>query len=225
MFKDTGNLNAGSNLSIAIYCYTGITRYEVKDTNPRYSSLNGLIYSKDGKALTAVPARYNAAMEIPEGTERWLREAMWADGGSTVDGLLKDCPGVTLPASLGYIEQEQLAMLNRLHANRAGTANPFTITLDPANTAFYLDETGALCKTCPLRSRRSPGTGTGSTARPPPFPSAPRGRSCGISGITGTRARRNGSSAPTVTRPMIPILSPGSGRAARSIAGSRTGTA
>ena len=54
MFKDTGNLNAGSNLSIAIYCYTGITRYEVKDTNPRYSSLNGLIYSKDGKALTAV---------------------------------------------------------------------------------------------------------------------------------------------------------------------------
>ncbi len=144
VYKDTGNLNAGSNLSIAIYCYTGITDYAVKDTNPRYSSRNGLIYSKDGKSLMAVPARYAAAMELPEGTERWEREAMWADGGSTVDGLLKNCPGVSIPASLTYIETEQLAMLNRLHANRAGGANPFTITLDPANPAFRLNEDGTL---------------------------------------------------------------------------------
>jgi len=156
VFKDTGNLNAGSNLSIAIYCYTGITRYEVKDTNPRYSCRNGILYSKDGTEVTAVPARYAAAMDLPEGVERWSREAMWAEGSSTVDGLLKDCPGVSLPASLVYIEQEQLAMLNRLHENRAGTDHPFTITLDPANTAFYLDETGALCKTEPITITAQP---------------------------------------------------------------------
>ena len=146
IFEDSGNLNAGTNLSIAIYCYTGITDYAVKDTNPRYASADGIIYSKDMKHVVAVPARYNKAMDIPEGVTHWDREAMWADGSSTVDGLLANCSGVTIPSTLKAIANDQFAMLNRLHANRKNTSNPFTITIAEGNTAFYLDENGSLCR-------------------------------------------------------------------------------
>ena len=145
VYEDTGNLNAGTNLSIAIYCYTGITAYAVKDSNPRYASLDGVVYSKDMTHLVAVPARYAQALTLPEGVTDWDREALWADGSDTVDKLLANCPGVTLPSTLTHISEDQLNMLNRLHQNRAGTDNPFTITLAEENSVLRLDEDGCLC--------------------------------------------------------------------------------
>ena len=97
VFEDIGNLNAGTNLSIAIYCYTGITEYAVKDSNPNYASLNGIIYSKDMTQVVAIPARYAQEIVIPEGVTAWNMEAMWADtdnnSSSTLIGLLANCPG------------------------------------------------------------------------------------------------------------------------------------
>ena len=144
VYEDTGNLNAGTNLSIAIYCYTGVTDYAVKDTNPRYASEDGVIYSKDMTRVIAIPARYNKTITVPSGVEYWDREAMWADGSSTVDNLLANCPGVSLPASLKVISDDQLEMLNRLHTKRAGSNNPFTITLEEGSKSFRLDEDGCL---------------------------------------------------------------------------------
>lgn len=158
IFEDSGNLNAGTNLSIAIYCYTGITDYAVKDTNPRYASADGIIYSKDRTHVVAVPARYNKAMNIPEGVTHWDKEAMWADGSTTVDNLLANCSGVTIPSTLKEIADDQFAMLNRLHANRKNTANPFTITVAAGNTAFYLDENGALCRSYTVTWKNWDGT-------------------------------------------------------------------
>ena len=144
VFEDTGNLNAGTNLSIAIYCYTGITDYAVKGTNPRYASADGIIYSKDMTRVVAVPARYDRLIDVPEGVTDWDREAMWADGSETVDNLLINCPGVSLPSTLTAISNDQLEMLNRLHTNRADSDNPFTITLAEDNHTFRLDEDGCL---------------------------------------------------------------------------------
>ncbi|MCR4616457.1 MAG: DUF285 domain-containing protein [Clostridiales bacterium] len=144
VYADTGNLNAGTNLSIAIYCYTGITDYAVKDTNPRYSFADGIIYSKDMKHMVAVPARYNKVMDIPEGVTSWDVEAMWADGSSTVDNLLANCAGVNIPATMKEIADDQLTMLNRLYSNRKDTSNPFTITVAEGNKFFRLDETGLI---------------------------------------------------------------------------------
>lgn len=144
VYDDTGNLNAGSNLSIAIYCYTGITDYEVKPTNPNYSSVDGIVYSKDLTHVAAIPARYSKVMNIPEGVKVWDSDAMWADGSSTVDNLLANCSGVILPSTLTSIDGLQLDMLNRIHTNRSSGSNPFTITLSGDNTSFYLDENGNL---------------------------------------------------------------------------------
>lgn len=158
VYEDTGNLNAGTNLSIAIYCYTGITDYAVKDTNPRYASADGIIYSKDMEHVVAVPARYNKEMQIPEGVTHWDREAMWADGSSTVDNLLANCSGVTIPSTMREIADDQLAMLNRLAAARKNTSNPFTITVAGGNTAFYTDENGVLCRAFTVTFRNADGT-------------------------------------------------------------------
>ena len=145
VYEDTGNLNAGTNLSIAIYCYTGVTDYAVKDTNPRYASADGIIYSKNMEHIVAVPARYNKAINLPEGVTCWDREAMWADGSSTVDRLLDNCSGVKIPSTMKGIADDQFEMLNRLYADRKNTSNPFTITVAEGNTVFYLDENGFLC--------------------------------------------------------------------------------
>lgn len=144
LYEDTGNLNAGTNLSIAIYCYTGITHYGVKDSNPRYASKDGVIYSKDMTHVVAVPARYNEPLNIPEGVTDWDYAAMWADGSTTVDNLMANCAGVTIPSSLTVMSDDQRDMLNRIHLSRKDSDNPFPITLAEGNPAFALDEDGCL---------------------------------------------------------------------------------
>ncbi len=144
VYGDTGNINVGTNLSIAIYIYTNINDYTVKDTNPRYTSVNGIVYSKNMDVVVAIPMRYNGVMDIPEGVARWEREAMWADGEGVVDSLLSACPGVNIPSSMKAIATDQLNMLNRLHANRKNSSKPFTITVAEGNENFCLDENGCL---------------------------------------------------------------------------------
>ena len=158
VFEDSGNLNAGTNLSIAIHCYTGITDYAVKNTNPRYASADGIIYSKNMEHVVAVPARYNKPMTIPEGVTNWDREAMWADGSATVDNLLANCAGVTIPSTMQQIADDQLTMLNRLYDNRKNTSNPFAINLAEGNSDFYLDEDGFLRRAFTVTFRNADGT-------------------------------------------------------------------
>ena len=138
--NDTGNLNSGTNLSIAIYCYTGITAYDVRDTNTRYEAVDGVIYTEDMTALVAVPARYAQKLNIPEGVTTWQKEAMWADhaGNSNLLSLLENCTGVSIPATLSQIDAEQLSMINRL-ADR--TSSAFTITVAEGNRTFHVNPT------------------------------------------------------------------------------------
>ena len=140
LVDDSGNLNAGSNLNIAIYCYTGVTEYAVKDDNPRYTSVDGIIYSKDMSTVVAVPSRYNQVMNIPEGVISWGYEAMWADDSTTVDGLMKDCIGVSIPSTMTDISEEQLAKLNRLKAK----SDNFEISVDANNPVYGVDAEGKL---------------------------------------------------------------------------------
>ena len=140
LVDDTGNLNAGLNLNIAIYCYTGITDYAVKDDNPRYASIDGIIYSKDMSTVVAIPSRYNKFMDIPEGVTAWDYEAMWADNSWTVDGLMSNCTGVSIPSTMTEISQDQIDKLNRLNKRFAG----FEIVVHEDNPVYGVDADGYL---------------------------------------------------------------------------------
>lgn len=137
---DDGNLNAGSNLNIAIYRYTGITSYAVKATNPKYACADGIIYSKDMTTVVAVPSRYDRHIAIPQGVTAWGRDALWAINTDTDTELMASCPGVSIPSTLVDISQDQLDMLNRLNA----ALPAFTITVDPQNSVYCVDDAGNL---------------------------------------------------------------------------------
>lgn len=116
LYQDYGNLNSGSSLDIAIYLHTNVARYSVKATNPRYTSVDGVLYTKGQTSLVAVPARYDGKLTIPQGVTRWESGAMWAVDSATVDGYMENCEGISIPNSLTYIAPDQLTKLNRLGA-------------------------------------------------------------------------------------------------------------
>ncbi len=125
--------NTGNSLSLAIYRYTSIKEYEVKNDNPRYSSYEGCIYSKDGTELIAVPLHYTGVLNIKAGTTSIGQEAFWTflEAISNADNITS----INIPASVTTIEANQLATLNKL-MNRS--TNPVTITIDSSNTAYEI---------------------------------------------------------------------------------------
>lgn len=137
LFMDNGNLNGGSNLNIAIYRFTDITSYAVKDTNPRYSSRDGIIYTKDMTAVVSIPSRYDRLINIPEGVTTWVADTVWISEDNEVLG---SCPGVYIPATLSDINEVQLSQLNYLKS----ASSSFTISVHPENPAYCLDENGLL---------------------------------------------------------------------------------
>ncbi|MBO5976190.1 MAG: BspA family leucine-rich repeat surface protein, partial [Oscillospiraceae bacterium] len=140
VFEDVGNLNAGNSLSIAIYSYTGITDYAAKEDNPNYASVDGIIYTKDMSTVVAVPSRYNKHMNIPEGVTTWLTEALWVGDSTTVDNLMANCSGISIPSSLTNIADDQIAKLNKLK----GMFETFEIEVSTDNPVYCTDENGFL---------------------------------------------------------------------------------
>lgn len=136
--EDNGNLNSGNSLNIAVYLNTGVTRYSVKETNPRYTSVDGILYSVDGSALVAVPSRYEGEIRIPEGVIRWESEALWSVANDAANAYLENLTGVFIPESLTYIASDQLRKLNSL------LDQGVTITVAEGNPAYGVNWMGAL---------------------------------------------------------------------------------
>ena len=128
-----GFSNTGNSLSLAVYAYTSIKWYEVKNDNPNYISDNGCIYSKDGTELIAVPLHYNGVLNIKSGTTTIGQEAFWtyADMIQFIDSITQ----INIPASVTTIEANQLTVLNRLMSR---STNPVTITIDSGNTSYRI---------------------------------------------------------------------------------------
>lgn len=59
----------GNSLSIALYTHTSVSNVEVKQDNPNYKSVDGCVYSKDGKTLYYVPVAKAGTFIIEDGTE------------------------------------------------------------------------------------------------------------------------------------------------------------
>ena len=128
-----GFINSGNSLSVAVYAYTSIKEYEVKNDNTRYSSYGGCIYSKDGSELIAIPLHYTGVLNIKAGTTTIGQEAFWTDedARSYVDMLTQ----INIPSSVTTIEANQLTTLNALMSR---STNPVTITIDSGNTAYQI---------------------------------------------------------------------------------------
>lgn len=127
--------NNGNSLSVALYYYTGVSKYAVREDNPRYSAYAGCIYSKDGEELIAVPTNYEGSLEIKPGTKVIGQEAFWADNAGANANKYLSLREIYIPASVETIEAGQLTILQHLLSR--GT---ISITIDEANTHYKITD-------------------------------------------------------------------------------------
>ncbi len=133
----TGNLNVGNSLNLAVYVYSGVEKYAVKEDNPVYLTHDGVLYTKNGQGraqtLTALPVGFRGALMIPEGVTAIATEALWEDADVVFSGLSEVC----IPASLTDIPEGQLVKLNSLGV---------TITVAEENPIFAVGEDGKIIR-------------------------------------------------------------------------------
>ncbi len=137
VFEDIGNLNGGNSLSVALYLYTGVIAYEAKEDNPRYTSKDGILYSKDMSTVIAIPTNYNQYIDIPEGVTTMAFEASW--GYNTTDSHMSGSSGINIPSTLVNIAPDQLVKLNRMNKSYGST---FSIDISTDNPIYSKDTNG-----------------------------------------------------------------------------------
>lgn len=107
--------NTGNNLSVGLYGYTDVRRYEVSTSNSVYSSIDGVLYDKNKETLLAVPNNYVGVLEIPEGIVEWKEDAMWLEMVDYFgDSILSGVTEIHIPSTLTAISDETIEGLNLL---------------------------------------------------------------------------------------------------------------
>lgn len=108
-------LNYGNDLSRACYGYFSVSKYEIKETNQKYTSVNGILYSKDMLQLVAIPNNYSGEIVVPEGVTTWNNQALWTDmidyfSGISIDKITK----IVIPSSMISIPENQIEGINKI---------------------------------------------------------------------------------------------------------------
>ena len=82
------------DMGLSLWGCTSLPAIHVGEGNPYYSSIDGVLYSKDKKAVYCCPGGRDTAYIIPDGVEA-IEDAAFAGCGKL--------PGVTIPDSVTYI--------------------------------------------------------------------------------------------------------------------------
>ena len=132
--------NRGNDLSVACYAYTEVEQYEVRDSNAKYISVDGVLYDKEMKTLIAIPSKYSGDLIIPEGVKTWQKDGLWTEIDYCRDLSLDQIEKISIPDTLTFIDSEQVEAVNQL-VDYYGTE----IELRGKNPSFYKDGEGHLC--------------------------------------------------------------------------------
>ena len=122
--------NGYHQLNDAIYRYAGVTNIEAKETNPNYKSIDGILYSKDGKTLYAVPVARKGIINIEEGVTRL--PGIFDYASSRYSQI------INIPKTVTYIADFDLSNLKTLGKNRVNFAS---------DCIYQFDESGNVVKT------------------------------------------------------------------------------
>lgn len=131
--------NFGNDLSVGCYGFSGVKEYDVKETNEKYKSVNGVLYTKDGKTLVAIPNQYEGVLSVPEGTVEWGDSALLDMVEYFKGQALNKIQGIEIPSTMTKIDSEQLEIINSI-VNLYGTF----VTVNQGNPAFMVDSSGLL---------------------------------------------------------------------------------
>ena len=99
-------LNKGNNLALALYQYIGVNEIAVKADNPNYKTIDGNLYSKDGKTFIQYAAGKTE-------TEFMVPHGVTVVGFSSFDGC-KSLTNVEISESVEYIEDYAFSLCESL---------------------------------------------------------------------------------------------------------------
>ena len=130
-------LNLGNELAIACYVYSDVNEYQVKESNQKYTSESGVLYTKNMEKIVAIPNHYKGVLQIPEGVEEWQQEALWTDAVDFTNLIFHQITEIHIPSSVKKIDREQIEVLNFL-VDQYGTK----ITVGINNPIYKIDSYG-----------------------------------------------------------------------------------
>ena len=120
-------------VTAALYSYSAIQDINIKETNPNYISIDGVVYTKDKKELLCVSTGRTKEVIIPDGVETMIDYAVFpSQVGKSISKMY-------IPSSLVNISDMNLKILNNY-----GAIRKFEIAED--NPAFTLDSNGKLIR-------------------------------------------------------------------------------
>ena len=120
-------------VTAALYSYSAIQDINIKETNPNYTSIDGVVYTKDKKELLCVSTGRTKEVIIPDGVETIIDYAVFPSQ------VARSIPKMYIPSSLTNISNMNLKILNNY-----GAIKKFEIAED--NPAFTLDSNGKIVR-------------------------------------------------------------------------------
>lgn len=128
-------LKSYNTLSASLY-YTGVKELRVNDTNPSYTCVDGVLYSKDMTTLVCVPPRYEGRLVIPEGVTRAVKGAIGGsdvnDDATMVSALKGRVTEIVIPSTLTDIFHN----VRFMGINKSGA----TITVAEGNSVYCVKD-------------------------------------------------------------------------------------
>ena len=120
-------------VTAALYSYSAIQDIILNETNPNYTSIDGVVYTKDKKQLMCVSTGRTKEVIIPDGVETIIDYAVFPSQ------VARSIPKMYIPSSLTNISDMNLKLLNNY-----GAIKKFEIAED--NPAFTLDSNGKIIR-------------------------------------------------------------------------------
>ena len=120
-------------VTTALYSYSAIQDIILNETNPNYTSIDGVVYTKDKKELLCVSTGRTKEVIIPDGVETIIDYAVFPSQ------VARSIPKMYIPSSLTNISDMNLKLLNN-----SGAIRKFEIAED--NSAFTLDSNGKIVR-------------------------------------------------------------------------------
>lgn len=121
--------NGYQQLNDALYKYAGVRYVDVKDTNKKYKSVDGILYSRDGTVLYTVPVARTGIINIEEGVTRLPGVFSYAES--------RYSQIINIPSTVTYIADYDLSNLKTLGKNRVNFAS---------NCIYQFDSNGNVVK-------------------------------------------------------------------------------